>query len=791
METSKYSHCTMHLKESENIFTDILSPLAQRGEGLNVYFYRIIGCDDEEEFLAEIANLDEKLRSLGSYILFKNRIEVINHITLIEQLKKLLEQVPLKDFSNGAVLNLLESHSYFSLSSDFQASRRVKDAFGVMLNLYLTNDKPVNVSIVINFITKILLWLEENKKKIYKESPYNPKIIYWGSPKSHEIYFLILMSLIGCDILVLNTSFNDRFEKIDPNNKFSFLIRKAYEQPISAFPATRQADGVVSEIRLNHSNKLISFLPNDPVILVKLKKSETLFEEIMVPLDKRIGFVGRPSPILPTFFVRYIGVPSSMDDWKAEYFNSLFNLDKALEMSGNYLKFLEGIPAPNAAESRLLSQKIISNPYQDLFEILEHILQANILLKMNDELLDNTVRKVLVDTVNLFAEKNSNLNPSIVTNFSLKLVTWFNRYLPKLFDLDFKNNPKVLFYGTIKPHEIYLLDAFHQIGCDVLFVHSAEEGDKPFQIFDKDMTRTHLIKNDRNLTLASFPEKEQVIRKSTIAYKASREIEEVIYSEEVGLFRPWQFENYLTQPITLKTTYDELKILWREPSKLRPEFKVQNKKVYIPNLFAKINGVSEDIDSYWKDFKVFLSAPNTKLIQTVPFTQTNYTKQELFQADYLLNAQGLFDEIKVRKSRHYKFGYLKIELQIFLISKMNELISSGMFINDVDEKFKLRILMTILTMEDSLTKLIEVFDYPQEIPKVIVYNNKKEMFSSEDAILLSYFNLIGIDIVIFTPTNYLTIENHLKPDLFDIHQLSLVKYDLALPLLDVSEATVN
>ncbi|MDP4159411.1 MAG: YceG family protein, partial [Bacillota bacterium] len=122
---------------------------------------------------------------------------------------------------------------------------------------------------------------------------------------------------------------------------------------------------------------------------------------------------------------------------------------------------------------------------------------------------------------------------------------------------------------------------------------------------------------------------------------------------------------------------------------------------------------------------------------------------------------------------------------------MNELISSGMFINDVDEKFKLRILMTILTMEDSLTKLIEVFDYPQEIPKVIVYNNKKEMFSSEDAILLSYFNLIGIDIVIFTPTNYLTIENHLKPDLFDIHQLSLVKYDLALPLLDVSEATVN
>ena len=204
----------------------------------------------------------------------------------------------------------------------------------------------------------------------------------------------------------------------------------------------------------------------------------------------------------------------------------------------------------------------------------------------------------------------------------------------------------------------------------------------------------------------------------------------------------------------------------------------------MPNLFAKINGVSEDLNSYWLDLKLLSAAPNTRLLEDVPFTKICYTKQELYQTDYLLNEQGLFDEIKVMKSRHYKFGYLKGNLQHFLIVKINELLSSGMFLAPVDEKFKLKIIMTILTMDDSLIKLIEVFDYPQEIPKVIVYDNEKETFTETDAILLAYFNLIGLDVIILTPTNYMTIEQQIKPRFLDIHQLPFVKYDLALPSLN-------
>ena len=808
------------LKHSDDILTDILSPLLDRGASPYVYCYRIIGCDDEEKYLTEIVNLDEKLRSLSNYIFLDRSIKIASNSS-IEAARKLLHQVPLNDYSNGALLNVLETHGYFSLTSNLQVNLKIKNAFGVMLKLYITNEGAVNLSITMNFVMKVLLWFVDYGKQVGKKSSYNPKIVYWGSPKTHEVYFLILMSLIGCDVLVLNTSFNDRFDQVDKKNEFSFLIKKSREQQIGAFPT--QESIKPTQPKIEESPSLVEKRPKlegnterdlstyhnliglyDPAIVVKLKRSDTILEDIFVPLTKRSGYVGGPYPILPTYFTRYIGTPGSSDDWEAEYYNSLYNLDNGFKTTGFYLKFLDGIPAPSALEGDLIPPRLLAFPYRDRFEILEQLLQANILPQTYDKLLDNTVRKTFVDSVNLFAEKSNNGNTSIVLNFSLKLVTWFNRYLPKLLTrsnrnqkisvggLDYEYNPKIMFYGGIKAHEIYLLYAFHKIGCDVLFIHPDGEGDRPFQNFDNNNLMTQVMKNEYNLPLTTFPEAERLIRKSTIAYKASKEIEEVIYNEEVGLFKPWQFESYSTQPITLKTTLDELKILWPEPAKLRPEFKVQNNKVYVPNLFAKINGVSEDLNSYWLDLKALSATSNTRLMEDVPFTKVSYTKQELYQNGYLMNEQGLFDELKVMKSSHYRFGYLKEHLQHFLIVKINELLTSGMFLATVDEKFKLKIIMTILTMDDSLIKLIEAFDYPQEIPKVIVYDNEKATFSENDAILLAYFNLMGLDVIIFTPTNYKTIEQQIKPSLFDVHQLPFVKYDLALPSLSsISAAPVQ
>jgi len=796
------------LKTSDNIFYDILSPLKERGAMPYVYFYRIIGCDDEQQYKLEINQLDERLRSIGNYVYFDKTITLTTDPLLIERARNLFEPVPLKDFGNGAILNVLETQGYFSITSDDRVHHKIKEAFGVMFNLFLKNEGTVNLSILLNFSAKILLWFGNYGKLLNKRSEYNPKFVFWGSPSKHEIYFLILMSLVGFDGLVLNTSFKDLFEKVDKENEFCLIIKKGRDLPIGISPLIRtvekqkpisgapiQQDIVKSNYKASDESLKHRYasLITEPNLVIKFKKTESIFRDILVPLNQRSGYVGEPYPIIPAYFVRYIGVPTSTDDWEAEYFNSIYNLDKGLQKF-RYLKFLDNIPAPTAEESDLIHRRLLISPH-DRDEIIEQILKARILPKTHWELIDNTIVKSFVEIISLFADRNLSANPSIVLNFSLKIASWLNRYVPSLFTQEHEinpfrfedsnvQNPKVLFYGPIKVHEIYLLYALHKLGCDVLFVHSDEQGDNPFQSFDPDNVLTHRISNSHTLPCETFPAQERLVRKSTIAYNASKEIEEVIYGDEVGIFKPWQFEMCLTQPITLKTTYDELKILWREPSKLRPEFKIQNKKVYVPNLFAKINGVNEEINDYWLEIKELSSAPNARLIEQVPFTTISYTKQELYQTNYLLNEDGLLDESKVFKNRHYKWGYLKEPLQHFLIAKINELIGSHMFVQPIDEKLKLKIIMTILTMDESLIKLIEVFDYPQEIPKVIIYDQNKESFSESDSIVLAYFNLIGFDVVIFTPTNYRTIEQYVKPSLLDVHQLPYVKYDLTLPPLN-------
>ncbi|MDQ7092416.1 YceG family protein [Desulfosporosinus sp. PR] len=786
------------LQQTATIFKELLSPLNERGKESAHYFYRILGCyEDQNKFLTEIIGFQEKLRSLNNYIFFDMAIPLANDPILIEKTKKILESVALKDYNNGVLLSILEEKGYFSLTPDPSVQQNIREAFGIVLNLYMLNDPPGNISISLNFVTKILLWFSVYGRQSLERNLYNPKIFYWGSPKTHEIYFLILLSLLDCDVLVVNTTFDDRFKKVDQQNKFSLPMTMAKERPLSAFPAKkadkepRPADKpsfhaptpVVKE-----SLNLSSLENSDPSIVVKLKQTEAPFEELLVPMHKRSGYISGSFPIIPALFVRCLGVPVSTDDWEAEYYNTLYNLDRTLQISGHYLKFQEGIPVPSPIEIASIPQQFNQQVFQNREEILVHILRANLLPQTKNLLLDNTIKQSFIDTVNLFSQKQSNLSFTILLNFSLKLVIWINRYLPKLLEnkdsrekeLNQDCQFRVLFYGSIKPHEIYLLNFFYKIGSDVLFIHSELEGDLPFRSFDEDNILTQVLRNPRSLPLAPFPVSERLIRKSTVAYNASKEIEEVIYSEDVGLYKPWQFESYLTQPITLKTTYDELKILWQEPSKIRPEFKVQNKTVYIPNLFAKINGVNEDLGAYWQDLKAFSTAPNTRLIEFVPFSRVSYTRQELYQADYLLNGQGYVDELKVMKSQYYKFGYLRTPLQHFLLTKLNELIASKMFLFEIDEKMKLTILMTILTMEDSLIKLIENFDFPQEIPKIIVYDRNKESFSDIDAILLAYFNLVGLDILIFTPTKYNTLEQWLKPSLFDVHQLPLVKYELDL-----------
>ena len=388
--------------------------------------------------------------------------------------------------------------------------------------------------------------------------------------------------------------------------------------------------------------------------------------------------------------------------------------------------------------------------------------------------------------LDLYCKEEKNLNLSKVRNFSLKILSWIYDFVPTLVkNFDFQNissdeipNPKIIYYGDIKKHELLFLVLLSKLGCDVLYINSSYDG--VLEVTEYSDLFSKSFELPYKADLKEFPKEELLIRQETVALRASRELSTALYTDQDGFYKPWQFEQYKTHPATLKTTFHELKILWNEPSSLRTGFKVESNTVYIPNLFAKISGVHSDLALYWKDFFHLKSSENTLFISEVPFTNVTYSKTDLYSLAFVLDNSGFVDAEKLLTHSCYKFSYLKTSLQHTILEKINYLIKTDMLKKTIDKEFKLKILMTILSLDKGILQLIQQYDYPSKVPKLLIYDNNESIFSDEDSITLCFLNLFGFDITILTPTGYNNIEGKIKEKFYDIHRLEEVNFNLTL-----------
>lgn len=527
------------------------------------------------------------------------------------------------------------------------------------------------------------------------------------------------------------------------------------------------------------------------IINSKIIKTNNVFDDILLPLNKRNGFAKSNPPIVPIYFYRYIGITKNQD----EYYNNLYKLDKNLsDLNNLYLKFISNIPFNTDYELIKKTANLWDNlnPFNDKKKIFlfSSIKLVKALPLFPNELTQTSINEGFNYIFNLYIKNTKNINATKIKNFTLKILTWINKFIPNLFEnVDYNKNetngifnPKVIYYGNIKNHEIYFLIFLSKIGCDVLYINSYSDG--AFLEIDKENTYSNIIELNTKSPLKDFPKREIISRTETIAFKASNEIEQIIYDEESGLYKPWQFENYNVEPVTLKTTYDELKILWNEEARMRTGFKIENGTIYIPNIFAKISGITEDINIYWKDLSYFKSTGANLFISNLPFTEINYSKHDLYRLSYLINNDGYLNEDSLIKSEFYKFSYLKTSLQKTIIKKINDIFELPLFKKEVNKEFKLKILMTILNIDKNLIELLQSFDYPFKIPKLIIYSKNENSFSDEDSIIITFLNLIGFDILIITPTGYNNIENQIPRKYYDIHKLEKINLNLELVDLD-------
>lgn len=95
------------------------------------------------------------------------------------------------------------------------------------------------------------------------------------------------------------------------------------------------------------------------------------------------------------------------------------------------------------------------------------------------------------------------------------------------------------------------------------------------------------------------------------------------------------------------------------------------------------------------------------------------------------------------------------------------------------------VISVVLSLQKELVRMLQRFDFTKKNPKVVCISTAEQSPSLEDAIVLTFLNLVGFDVVIFVPTGYQTIERYLSESLMVEHQTGEYMYDLHVPNFDL------
>jgi hypothetical protein len=360
-------------------------------------------------------------------------------------------------------------------------------------------------------------------------------------------------------------------------------------------------------------------------------------------------------------------------------------------------------------------------------------------------------------------------------------VHWLNLYSKTLFDnFDYLYiNPKILYYGDITTEEAYFLIFLSMIGCDILYFNpkgagNIKEADK-FNAFSREL----IYLNRGDIKGEPWESKDRI---RTTAYSAREELNKTLFEEGGSFYRPWQLANHNIKALTLKTTYEEVNLWGKEKALVRDGWKVENNTVYIPNIFAKISGTHEDKDKYWQELNEIIGQENTLFINKLPIIEVVPLEYGKFQQVYPLKGREGFSTNKMLKASWWKYKELRVGLQKTMAEKIKE-VTLHPIVYNVDNQptrdFQVDIFSVLVNLDKSILQLLQSFDYPEEVPKIVIYNNEKNgNISYEDSIMLSFLNAMGVDILIYNPSGYTDIERYIYSDMYDIHHLEDVSFNL-------------
>lgn len=616
--------------------------------------------------------------------------------------------------------------------------------------LDLLRRQGANEYIQKNACTKFMCWLHGPLGRVLTGlgSGEPPKILFEGDISRHELLFLRLLHQTGCDVWYLHFLSSASYDKADPSGRFSQLIAgEILAPPPPPPPPPPPWDGAGTDLLLNQ------WTGDRPV-----------WEAVLLPNAGRGG--GDSSQKTRTVFAVMLGA-----DERDVYRNRLFCLKRDLESSGRTWTLVEkkiSPPTPEEAGAFRGAVRKLSRP--GLIRVLAEGMPAG-------KPWTPLVQRALALVMDQFPPGNENL----FYNYSVRLACWLRRYAEALFrggpGQRAQYPPALLYYGPITEPEAAFLWAMAQTGTDVLYI-SSEKTDVFSGLF---LPHVWLeVSFSGALPHEPFPRREEKLRARTTAYDAARELDHLLYSD-TGMFRDRQFTR--SQPLTLKTTCDEVYQLWPEEAQYRPSFRTEAGVVYVPNLFSKICGVENgDLTQYWDRIRSMIT-PSTYYVPSLPFLPANREGMSPAAARAFLHS-GRLDPVALKAAPLYRYGYLPEDTQNYILEKIQALMDYDL-ITGGGADLPAAILSVLMNLDKELLRLLQSFDFTRTIPKLLIVDTTETMFTLQECILTAFLNLVGFDIAVFTPTGYRNLETHIRSDSFDTLTAGEFLYDLAVPELRV------
>jgi hypothetical protein len=230
-----------------------------------------------------------------------------------------------------------------------------------------------------------------------------------------------------------------------------------------------------------------------------------------------------------------------------------------------------------------------------------------------------------------------------------------------------------------------------------------------------------------------------------------------------------------------------LKNNWDEPSRIRQGFKVGNNKVYVPNYFQQIDGVYSDLEEYKELINICTKSKNTIVINnnSSDWIHPNRDAQK-FQLTFCQLNDGSFDIEKLKQLPFYNFKNFKIEIQNLILSKMNEcILDKNLFASPFNKDEILDFIMLIFNLDLNIIRLIDSFDFPQSVPKFVIFLDGNNANLEDDfLLLLAFLQKCAFDIVIFNPGGLFDARRIINEQMIDCIRLEETNYDLTLKSLN-------